>query len=158
MELRRGKIYDSNSKWARRAASAPAAESDQGGVLDKRLLEAFGNSVPHSPPAAGPASTAPSPVLDLWLAAHATGEDQPPWAAQAAPLLEKMLTAPTPRERLAGSLALASLGRPEKAATVALAAAATAPELVATAGQTLPWLELLARRAQFQQLRRLAGR
>jgi len=150
------------------AATAPAALSTlttlpEGSVL-VITVESPGTQPSTSQPvvASGPAHGSTPPKerskQEQWLDDFRSGKKRPKWMDATIPLLEPMLTAESPEERLAAAIDLIALGRDDVALPVLLAAVKLRPELAGTAAGALPWLTWDRRLAVFEELtKRSAG-
>jgi HEAT repeat protein len=92
---------------------------------------------------------------DGLTAAVRGGKNRPAGFADLAPLLEKLLAAADPAERLEAALALVALDRAADVVPVALAAATADKQLVGRAARALPWLPWDRRLDLFGKLRAL---
>jgi HEAT repeat protein len=139
----------------------PEPAMKAGGLLDG-LLELFGGQPqppqvqppPAPPPSLQPAPVPPEPPADPDKAFEEIrhGKGRPKWMNDLPPLLEPMLTAADPEERLAGALALTALGREERGLPVVLEVSTKVRSLRGKAGDVLPWLPWAKREDTYNRL------
>jgi HEAT repeat protein len=89
---------------------------------------------------------------DLVRKQFASSKKRPAWLVEYAPLLQPLLSAVDPEERLKGALALSSLFEEDRAVPVLLATARTQPDLTVKAAVGLKYLSWPRRLEVFQAL------
>ncbi len=93
---------------------------------------------------------------DQWLEKFYAGRQRPKWMAGTIELLEKMLEAKEPRERITAAVTLAPLGKVDLSLPVIEATLQSNPEYLDAVRDVLPWLTWERRLKLFRNLSSLA--
>jgi hypothetical protein len=160
---RRQALSERQGQALRRATAVPMAEAagfwGQAAQLWSAVMSpqpAASQEKKEDKPAEKDADQEKNPS-DAWLEECYAGRHRPSWTTTLAPLLEKMLAAETPDERIAAARALVPLGKSTEALPVMEESLRAKPELFGKAASILPWLTWEQRLATFKTLRALAA-